>query len=219
MAPCMLCWGRAGNPCLRNCFLMLRQESFESTASLANIAGITDMTADLVYNIRFVCIWNLIFWMWENAPQSVLMFHINFDIKVWQDPSHSLEDTLDIWIKTESLTAVFIDDIMYNAGFWRQLFALSFSQWIWERKLISVLNLCHFKMCCPLYECRQYCMVIGAWMFYCTEVVVFKMVLVQVFLKIWCNRLPRVSGRFLEWGPFGSLLELELPVCMSSKSF
>ena len=91
---------------------MLRQVSFASAASLANIADITVTTADLVYYIRFACIWNLIFWVWENAPQTVLRFHIDFDIKVWQDPGHSLEDALDIWIETESLTAIFIDDII-----------------------------------------------------------------------------------------------------------
>ena len=43
--------------------------------------------------------------MWHNAPQSVVRFYIDFDIKVWQD-------TLDIWIETESLTAILIDDII-----------------------------------------------------------------------------------------------------------
>ena len=61
-------------------------------------------------------------------------------------------------------------------------------------------------------------MAFAAWMFDCTIVVVLKMVLVQILLKISCNRSPRVSGRFLGWGPFAPPLELELPVCMFSFS-
>ena len=62
-------------------------------------------------------------------------------------------------------------------------------------------------------------MFFAAWMFDCAIVLVFKVVLVQILLKISCNRLSRVSGRFLRWGFFAPPLEVCYQYACSQKAF